>query len=381
MAKAPKSQRLKALATYRLLAARARVVLGTAKVQNKTLNALAKVAALSAVSNSKKLSASVQASLLVTGAKTGKFFTLIKLEDTFTATEIRNFNLSKLTVNEINAVDRALAEVYKALAEQTTTSELVTASVGKTASDVIAASEIVVRNNTKPLFDNFFVLDTPEKGVAKGRQDQFQTSEEILLNAAKQLDDLVGVGDLDIFDMSKPLGESFSALDTPSKGVFKGFQDQATASESSSRHFYKAVSDTISTADSLYFFLGAYRTSGVATLEDIEVVRIAEGGVPPQLDDQFATDFAALGTNKNLNDNVGVTDDFYGQANIDDDQVTFLGKNLPEPLLTSELRSVELQRTLQETATVGSSGLIALTDYCDSAYFSQAYVGTERIFS
>ena len=103
--------------------------------------------------------------------------------------------------------------------------------------------------------------------------------------------------------------------------------------------------------------------------------------MPPQLDNQFLADTASLGVNKNFYDNVGVTDDVYGEANVDDDQITFVGKNLPEPVLTSELRTVGLQRILAETATVGSSGVLALTDYCDSTYFSQAYVGTERIFS
>ena len=465
MAKAPKSQRLKALATYRLLAARARVVLGTAKVQNKTLNALAKVAALSAVSNSKKLSASVQASLLVTGAKTGKFFTLINLEDTLTATEIRNFNLSKLAVNEVNAVDRALAEVYKALADETTTSELVTASVGKAILSAAATFEQLTRDSDKVLADPIAAIDAPAKHVSTNRDDAFTvseqatlrpekqvldavstadvlsrtvafvrvfnditdatdeinanlllddgqimflqknirsntytatqltidtdrllsdvatTNEEALLLVAKQLDDLVGFGDFDVYELDKALGDSFSTDELVTRDSTKALQDSAVVDETATRDFYKTLSDTVTTADGVRFFLDAYYETGVATSEDVEVVRIAAGGVPPQLDNQFLADTASLGVNKNFYDNVGVTDDVYGEANVDDDQITFVGKNLPEPVLTSELRTVGLQRILAETATVGSSGVLALTDYCDSTYFSQAYVGTERIFS
>jgi hypothetical protein len=127
--------------------------------------------------------------------------------------------------------------------------------------------------------------------------------------------------------------------------------------------------------------LDAYYTTGVVTSEDVQVVRIAAGGVPPQNENQDASDTTALGVNKNFADFVGVTDDFYGEATIDDEQTNFVGKNLTENLPTSELRTVALQRTLQESANVGSSGLLAMTDYCDSTYFSQAYVGTERIFS
>ena len=380
MANVPKSRRLKALATYKVLIAQARAELGTAKVDNRTIAGVAKIAALSAVGKPRLISAAVRATFLTFGAETGRFFIPLSLEDTLTAGEIRNFNISKLKINEINAVDRALAEVYKALSDQVLASDVTAAFVGKTFSDVANASEILVQGSAKALFDNPFALDALEKSLGTKRQDQFQASEELLLDAAKQLDDLLNIGDVDVFDMSKPLGDLFSAADTPAKGVSKGFQDQTSTSEFSSRHFYKAVFDAVSATDSLYFFLGAYRTSGVSTTEDVEVVRISASGVPPQQENQFFTDLAALGINKNLNDNVGVTDDVYGEANIDDDQVTFVGKNVPQTVSASDLRATALQRTLQESLSATATGLVSVTNYCDSTYFSQAYVGIEQTF-
>jgi hypothetical protein len=465
MARPPKTTRLKALATYKLLAARARVVLGTAKVQNSTINAMARVAAAAATGKAAKFSASVRASLLVTGAKTGKFFILVSPEDTFTASEIRNFNMSKLRVDEIQAVDRALAEVYKVLADAAYVADQVDRAVGKGRTDTALTSEVTTRDSSKVLADAVPTADLAAKGFFTTRQDAFDagdsnilevgkgvadttltadlfdrtvafvrffsditdatdeinanllmddgqvvflskslrdvvaaatqttfdvsrvqadtstTSDEALLSAVKQLDHIIGAGDFSDVEFGASRADIASAFDTATLGVGVSATDATDTADQSVRAFFKSLNDTVTTSDSLSFFLDAYYTTGVVTSEDVLVVRIAAAGVPAQLENQDASDTTALGVNKNFTDFVGVTDDFYGEATIDDEQTNFVGKNLTENLPTSELRTVALQRTLQESANVGSSGLLAMTDYCDSTYFSQAYVGTERIFS
>lgn len=329
MARQPKPPRLKALATYRVLATRARAVLGTTKLTTATVNALAKSAALSALGHADMLSAAANASVLVTGAKTGKFFILRELADTATSSEIRNFNMSKLLTNEIQAVDRALAHLSKTLASSAQMSDAVQVTAGKGILDTLGTSETLTRSGVKALNDTAPATDYATKGLSTGRADTFLSSDLAQVTAGKGLSDL------------------FSTSDTLSR-----------------------------TVDFVRFFADTAITS-----EDVQVVRIAAGGVPAQVEDKHATDLAALGVQKNFADVVGVTDDFLGEATIDDDQVTFVGKNLTENLPLTELRTVALQRTLQESATANSSGLVAMTDYCDSAYFSQAYVGTERIFS
>tara|TARA_B110000305_G_C19331738_1_gene584326 strand:+ start:63 stop:1040 length:978 start_codon:yes stop_codon:yes gene_type:complete len=325
MANVPKSRRLKALATYKVLIAQARAELGTAKVDNRTIAGIAKIAALSAVGKPRFISAAVRATFLTFGAETGKFFIPLSVEDTFTAGEIRNVNVSKLKINEINAVDRALAEVYKVLS------------------------------------------------------DPFQVSEVALLHASKQLDDLLNMGDIDVLDIGKALNDSPSALDLPVRDITKPVQDPFSAADLPARHLHKAVSDTVAATSALSFFFGAYKASGFSAAEFADIVITAKN-VPPQLDNQLLLDLAALGVNKNINDNIGVTDDVYGEANIGDDQIAFVGKSLPQTVSTSDLRAIALQRTLQESAGAAATGVVALTNYCDSTYFSQAYVGIEQTF-
>lgn len=465
MSRPPKSQRLKALATYKVLAAQARAVLGTTKLTTTAINAMAKTAAMVAVGGAHTFSASVKASFLVTGAKTGKFFTLINVDDMLTSSEIRNFNMSKLLHNEFQAVDRALAEVRKVLADAAHVADQVTRLTGKGLVDTPLTSETLTRASAKPLadsaasvdlaakgffterFDTFTTGDTTHVTAGKGindpaitadllsrtvafvrvftdtvdatdelnahllmddgeviylekvvldniatseqlavstarvQADTFASSDDALMAVAKQLDDLIGVGDYDVVEFGKSRDDLVAASDSAVLGVGLSATDSTSVSDYTAREFHKALNDSVTTHDSLRFFLDAYFETGVATSEDVQVVRIAAGGVPPQLDEQFAADLAALGVQKVFSDAVGVTDDFLGQAVIDDDQITLVGKNLTENLPTSELRTVALQRTLQESASAGDSGLLAMTDYCDSTYFSQAYVGTERIFS
>lgn len=465
MSRLDKTQRLKALATYRILAARARAVLGSSKLTNATINALAKTSAMAALSKANRISASVKASLLVASAKTGKFFTLLALDDTATASEIRNFNMSKLAVNEIQAVDRAIAELRKVLADAAHVADQVNRVVGKGIEITSTTYDTLTRESTKPLVNSAVMADAAAKGVstnkadvfttgdtanvtagkglvdtpitadllsrtvafirvftdtadatdeinanlltddgeviylekvllddvitsetrtvsmARVQTDSFSTNDAALLAAAKRLDDLIGVGDFDVVEFGMSRSDFALAYDSATFGVGKYVSDSFVTADLLTNDFQKTLSDTVHTSDSLRFFLDAYFSSSVATSEDVNVVRIAAGGVPPQVDNQFASDTTSVGVNKVFADVLGATDDFLGEATIDDDQVTLVGKNLTENLPTSELRTVTLQRTLQESATAADSGLLAMTDYCDSTYFSQAYVGTERIFS
>jgi hypothetical protein len=329
MARQPKPQRLKALATYRVLATRARAVLGTTKLTTANVNALARIAAMSAIGKADMLSAAAKASFLVTGAKTGKFFILRELEDILTPSEIRNFDMSKLLQTETQAVDRALAHLTKLLTSAAQVSDVAHVTAGKGVDDPVGTSEALTRAAGKALADTARATDYLTRGLTTNRYDAFTAADVTHVTAGKGLSD------------------TFSTSDTLRRTV----------------SFARFFSDI------------------VITSEDVQVVRIAAGGVPAQVEAKLAVDFAALGVQKNFADAIGVTDDFLGVANTDDDQITFMGKNLVENLPISELRTVALQRTLQESAQVGSSGLVAMTDYCDSAYFSQAYVGTERIFS
>ena len=103
--------------------------------------------------------------------------------------------------------------------------------------------------------------------------------------------------------------------------------------------------------------------------------------VPEQIERQQVTDSASLGPSKVFNEALRVTDDYMGVANVDDDETLAFGKNISEQLNVSEQRNVSLQRTNAEPLGANDSGLLFWTDYCDSTYFTQSYVGQERTFT
>ena len=465
MTRPTKAQRLKALATYSVLASRARAVLGQTKLSTRTINALAKAAALSAMAKGSVLSVAVKASVLVTGAKTGRFFTLLNLDEQVSAADIRRFSVSKLLTNEAHAVDRAIAEVSKALADNTVVSDFSARSVGKARGDLAIVFDTHTAELGKTLQTSANALEqavydlstgradaavvgdvtalTPNKGVAdlaaladtldrtvafvRFFSDVADATDEI--NASlltddgevffldKRLLDTAATAEQMAFDTHKVLSDAVESSDfvavapsgittdvaptadstvaevglgkadavgtaettTFDQGLAKA--DTALTDTALAQHFYKVLFDTIATSDTLSLFLEAFRSSGVVTAEDVQVVRIAAGGVPPQNEHQTVADLYQSTLSKFFFETLAVTDDLDGTTTTEDDQTTELGKNIVQPVTTSELRSVDLARTLQESVGANSSGLLAMTDYCDSTYFSQAYVGTERNFS
>jgi hypothetical protein len=455
MANSPKAQRLKALATYRLLAAQARSVLGTTKLTTTAINAMAKTAAMAAIGKADTFSASIRASLLVAGAVTGKFFTLLNIEDRLTASEIRNFNMAKVRHDEIQAVDRALAEVRKALADTAHTTDQATRGVSKARTDTSITSDAVLRRTGKARADTFAAHDVASKGLASTKSDTASLADIVEASTGKSIGDSSVTTDLlsrtvafvRVFSDSADATDAINAslltddgeviylekvvLDSVAASTYLSFsmsqaqadaatttddatlasvkaisdtasttsavylgvmpaytdevnssevvirgvetlrQDRVSPSDFVARNFEKSIFDSVTVADARSFFFEAYYETGVTTSEVFDLIRIAANGVPPQTDNQTASDEAVLGSSKPFTEALGA-----GDA-----QTASFGKNMVENLPVTELRTVALQRTLQESASAGDSGLLAMTDYCDSTYFSQAYVGTERIFS
>ena len=46
-----------------------------------------------------------------------------------------------------------------------------------------------------------------------------------------------------------------------------------------------------------------------------------------------------------------------------------------------EQRAVAMQKPLAETLAANDSGLLFWTNYCDSTYFTQGYVGQQRVIT
>jgi hypothetical protein len=157
--------------------------------------------------------------------------------------------------------------------------------------------------------------------------------------------------------------------------------DSAAVADSLAHTFNKTLTDSVTATDTLYFYFALVKTETAVTSEDIQVIRIAAAGVPPQYDDQYATDQASWGLRKNFSEVLTATDDFDGALTTEDDQTSKFDKQITDPVTLLEVQNFNLQRTLSETQSATDTGYLFLTDYCDISYFSQPYVGQERIFT
>ena len=113
MALDPKAQRLRALAAYQLLKAKAEATLGAASVDKALLAVLAKAAVLAAKAGGDSLEVAVRASLLKAVTTTGKFFILLEPADVAQTTEQLLRSISKLTRDDFRVVDAAYRELSK----------------------------------------------------------------------------------------------------------------------------------------------------------------------------------------------------------------------------------------------------------------------------
>lgn len=529
--------RIKALATYAKLAAKARAVVGGAKLSEQTMTVLARAAVFSVVAKTENLSIAVKASLLKATAATGHFFTLYEIFDSFVTSERTTFDISKLREDEIRLVEEALIALTKSLRDDATTKELTTFFVGKDLLDPVRTTAELVQLFGKQLNDPAVTVTATDKDFATAKDDPATTSDTATSEVGKELGDYATTADafsravafVRFFDDSvdatdeinaavltddgevffldkrildsattdtqlsydiarvsadtaqlldqpdllteKVLADAFStattvtalfektAADTASTSDVVSYEgtkaiddaavssdvstkafvkplddfsvaadtstvftaknkadvvsssdtttsvlgktltdsaalsdlklfdlsrvsaDSAAVADSLAHTFNKQVADSVSATDTLYLYFALVKVDSAATTDIIDVIRIAANGVPPQLENQYATDQASWGLQKTFAEVLTATDDFDGTLTTEDDQTTKLDKRFSESVSLLEVQKFDLQRTLSETQSATDTGYLFLTDYCDISYFSEPFVGQERIFT
>lgn len=461
------SLRLKALAAYSLLKARARTEYAEADIK---LEALASAAVLVAYGSADALSVAVRATLLeLSNVDTGKFFILINLDDAFSAIEQHKFDISKLRTDEVHAVEKAIIGLAKALADGTSTLDIANRLVGKAVTSLVSSADsdrTVVFAKSRQ--DTTTALEDLSYNLYKSREDAFLASDlstnlvgklttnvvatadaydrvvayvrafddsadatdEISVAAltddgqvmffAKNINDPATVVEtastyryqIDlvradtfiafeqaVYDFGKPLAHNTITSDSTVAEVGKSVSDIIATSETTIADvsrvssdavissdvlvsaFSKSLFDIVTSSDALTWSVGLYVQNDVTISEIVDVIRIAADGVPPQIENKIITDTYAPNFFKNVAEVLSATDDFDGTTTTEDDQTTAFSKVVVENLSAIELKTFSLQRTNTETVSANDTGVLFWTDYCDSTYFSQGYVGQERTFT
>jgi len=168
--------------------------------------------------------------------------------------------------------------------------DLIRATIKKVADDPAYASDLISLRPNKVRNDTARTADLARKGLNKGPIDLAQFSDNTYFGIGRYNLDTARFTELLVRDFSKQLVNTASAIDAPRLTNFKSLADEYFATDSVSAAHNKALLDSAS----------------VVT------------GVPIK------------GIGYHLYDYVTATDDFFGEANIDDDQNMQFGKLVPD---------------------------------------------------
>lgn len=193
MARDPKAQRLKALATYQVFKAQAKAAFGEAAVaQPGVIDVIAKTAVLASASKQNAITASIKSTLLeATAVETGMFFFLFSLDDQASTSDAQLLGVLKgILDKEVLAVDLALRSFGKTLADQSLISDQSLNSFGKSLNDPVGASEESVTAFSKRSLDIAATSDNRLFSVAKPVEDQFDIADLTILGFGKRIEQL-----------------------------------------------------------------------------------------------------------------------------------------------------------------------------------------------
>jgi hypothetical protein len=331
--------------------------------------------------------------------------------DTTSTADQQHYQANKALLSQLATLDVKRSATSKARSDEVTAQERADWSLIKTAADGLfnadALSRVVVYarhfqdiadatdeiNATlltddgqvmvlqKGLRDTAVSLDKAFLGQAKVLADSGQMSEQALHLVRKLAVDQVVFGD------TAPVTVSKVSVDTVSSSLQWAFslnatrQSQAITQDRAPVVFNKSLQDWVMTSEVMRFDTRLNKQDGAVALDEADVIRIAAAGVPAQYELQQIGDDYASTYYKNLSEALSTTEDFLGAAFLDDDQTLTFRKFTPENLFATERIAASLQRPHAETLEASSSGLLFWTNYSDSTYFAQGYVGQERNFT
>lgn len=192
------------------------------------------------------------------------------------------------------------------------------------------------------LADNLTLSDAQIKGLSKVLSDALALTDTAVWQVSKLVDDSALVAEFAARSVDKPLYEAKIALDVASREFTKPLPPEA---------LYAADNAEINAAKK--FLDPIYQIEGPA---------VGQTYADPSY---FAQDYTWDGIpikafGKLLNDTLHATDDFFGAANVDDDQTIFMTKTVVDTAATSELLGKTFVRPgITDAAVVGDAAAVS----------------------
>ena len=184
----------------------------------------------------------------------------------------------------------------------------------------------------------------PDPRLFKFLSDQFGFSEQTLKSVFKNLSDLTTTEEQVRKLLQKVLADATSNSDVFNRvwTAFRTFSDSTTNSELVQKDFEKALLDLANSSDLLQTNVGKY-LADITALANLSFAVILIG---KNLQDQTVGFSDVLSRvidfNRTFSDTVFTTDDFFGEANIDDDQIAQVFKVVMDWISLPETFAVDV---------------------------------------
>jgi hypothetical protein len=204
---------------------------------------------------------------------------------------------------------------------------------------------------------------------------------KVLLDTVVTTDDFYGAANADddeTMSFVKQAGDLFYATDSFGGLIGKGRTDSANTADSKTLNAGKVLLDTFVRTDVLTSAVGK-ALADAFTSSDARTNLFGKG----LTDSSSTSETKAFAFSKSLSDTVNPTDDFYGVANPDDDEVMSFFKTTSDSFTKSDSTSLTPGKGLTDSVSKSDGGSLVWTDYWDINYTvttSGVYVGNYQNF-
>lgn len=289
-----------------------------------------------------------------------------------------------------NIDDDQTAYIQKRVNETSTVIEELSKSFDKRLNESFTRFEIIDKVALLLKLETTNTLETINKDVSRVLSDTFERVDTVFKSFNKSALDSVSYSDLNNFSIGKNVIEVTSTIETRAIAFAKVLSDISTSSEIINRSFEKIVLDNFSNTDEKILLFNKTATESTATnelfrvttnkvfsdtasifetfsrvfivirefLENLYISEIFAKSIfkvtdellnitelissavnPNKVETLYTTEITSAVTNKVLVDLVNSTDDFYGLANVDDDQTARIDKVVIDSGILTELFS------------------------------------------
>lgn len=254
------------------------------------------------------------------------------------------YTFSKLSAEEVAGLDEAVVSFLAARADFTVFGDQYTTVFNKKLSDTLGA--------TDDFLGQANLDDDQTSYVVKPLQETIASPEESTeIDATKARSEEAKLGESRYVDGVKAIDDNYATAD-----------DAALQSS-------KPIADSLGVSDHLSLSLAKFRYDGLLAPDDPIVFYYPVEGVPDQNDVGSLQDTSTINYWKSFSEYGTCVENVY----------TLTYKHPNETCgLFDEAQTLSLRKEPSEAVSAQNSGFVVMTDYCDSSYLAEPFVGVGR---